>query len=170
MSYILSTQRDADCSTAFQKYEDYLKVSKERLPNSVNDVVSQTWWFDFQDHRCPHDSWIEEIRIREGSEGKRREIRWLDIHIRLLGAYHDGYLEITYKNVKNYELGCDSESHGGWRYDQFLVADGGFMHEIEWRDGTIWKIEAECFEYKWMEETSSEQNAAHNSGGRAPSD
>ncbi|MDQ8183419.1 hypothetical protein [Pelagicoccus sp. SDUM812005] len=146
MSYILSDQRDVDCAAAFDKYESYLVASKERLPATINVLLREGWWFDFRDHRCPHDSWVEELKIKEG---RKEDVRTVDIYLRLLGAYHDGHLEIAYKGVKNYELSCVGDSHGDWRYDQFLVAGDGFRHEIEWDDGTIWKIVAEDFEYVW---------------------
>jgi hypothetical protein len=31
--------------------------------------------------------------------GDRHQHRWIDIHVRLLGAYHDGHIELTYRNV-----------------------------------------------------------------------
>jgi hypothetical protein len=66
---------------------------------SLRDCVSLDWYTFPEDHRSPHDSWVEAITISEPSDGDRHEKRGLQIHIRLLGAYHDGTIEFTYKSV-----------------------------------------------------------------------
>src|SRR5690349_10494077 len=77
-------------------------------------------WYKFStDHRCPHDAWVESIAISEPSSGERHQKRGLEISIRLLGAYHDGIIEFTYKGVHNYSMQAmrDAAGHGDWLED-----------------------------------------------------
>jgi hypothetical protein len=62
-------------------------------------------------------------------------LRSTTLTIRLLGAYHDGFIEFLYPEVYAYDLGATSvgQGHGDWRYDEFRLGDGGrLVHEIEW--------------------------------------
>jgi hypothetical protein len=76
--------------------------------------------------------------------------------VRLLGAYHDGHIELRYANVLRYELNVsDAErGHRDWRYDELRMSDRGHLiHEIEWRgasDVGIWVIEASDLEFRWL--------------------
>jgi hypothetical protein len=76
----------------------------------------------------------------------------------LLGAYHDGFIELTYPRVFRYSLvACSSgRGLGDWLYDEFRVASGGHLvHEIEWagfsdQEGSRWIIEASDVEFQWL--------------------
>jgi hypothetical protein len=76
--------------------------------------------------------------------------------IRLLGAYHDGYIEFHYPTVFEYRLlaGTLGQGHGDWRYDEFrLDEQGRLIHEIEWAAyGAIgtWLIVASDVHHKWI--------------------
>lgn len=55
--------------------------------------------------------------------------------IRLLGAYHDGYIELVYPDVYSDELAGMhvGRGHRDLRYDEFRVGEQGrVIHEIEW--------------------------------------
>src|SRR5215468_8267041 len=56
-----------------------------------------------------------------GFLGKRRQQRSLSVNVRLLGAYHDGYIELRYPRVSRYALNVtDGErGHRDWRYMSF---------------------------------------------------
>ena len=136
----------------FNEYKNYLDSIKERLPKSAREFALADWRLDFTDHKCPHDSWIEYCRIFEESSGERNEIRVLHIETRLLGAYHDGFLDLSYKNVARYELKkSDSwDSHGDWLYDEVRLSDNNLvLHEIEFAGDIIWLIECEDIEFNW---------------------
>jgi len=158
MPFILSEQRDDDVAQAFADYRDYITANKNNFPPGAYELASSDWYFNFQDHKCPHDAWLENMTILEPSEGERHEVRSTDIKIRLLAAYHDGYIEFHYKGVVAYTLTATSaqEGMGDWRYDEFrLHPDGHIIHEIEWaatprRDGSTWVIEAEDVNYSWL--------------------
>ena len=155
MTYILSSERDKDDSLAFSNYEEYLTTHKDKFPKSVFNLASSEWWYDFNNHKCPHDAWLERMLILEPSKGERNEERTTEIKVMLLGAYHDGYIELSYKNAVSIKI--DSyhviQGHKNWRYDEFRYSEAGlFFHEIEWAgyEGTAnWIIEAENIEFCW---------------------
>jgi hypothetical protein len=74
-------------------YRTYLQSVRHALPESVFALASSDWYFLPSEHRCPHDAWLESIIISEPSTGERHELRSASIRIRLLGAYHDGFIE-----------------------------------------------------------------------------
>ncbi|MEM9444949.1 MAG: hypothetical protein AAGA18_06305 [Verrucomicrobiota bacterium] len=148
MSYILTKQRNANVKAAFEKYALYLKENERSFPKGAYELATSDWWFNFNNHRCPHDSWLEKFEIMEHSQGERNEIRWSNIVITLLGAYHDSLLTIEYSAVCNYRLECDS-GHGDWLFDQFLCSDDGdVIHEIEW-SRSHWIIHCKDIEFSY---------------------
>src|SRR5690242_1045659 len=79
-----------------------LGISARAVPAAA--YATAGWHYEPEDPHCPHDTWLEELRIQEPSSGKRSEIGSLEICLRLLGAYHYGYIELRYKNVHGYSL------------------------------------------------------------------
>ena len=158
MSYILSSQRDRNCDAAFRRYGKYLKKHRKKFPKSAYSFAISYWWYDFENHRCPHDASLEDIQIIERSKDDQHQVPYTDISIKLLGAYHDDIIELTYKNVKRHEIKCTKNRQGDWRYDQFTGLGNTFKHEIEWDDGTIWVIEAEELKYTWQDNKNNQEN------------
>lgn len=113
---------------------------------------SSSDWYKFpEDHRCPHDSWVEAITISEPSSGERHQNRGLEIHVRLLGAYHDGIIEFTYKGVQNYSIRGmrDVAGHGDWLEDEVDIRrHDTLLHKATLTNGSF-EIEAHEIEYKW---------------------
>jgi hypothetical protein len=103
-------------------------MSQDNLLLSLRECILSDWYAGPEDHRCPHDAWVEAVTISETASGDRHEKRELEIRMRLLGAYHDGIIEFTYKQVENYSLQAlkASGGHGDWLRD-----------EVEERDGSI---------------------------------
>ncbi len=155
MSFLLAADgRDDDAEGAFQRYQAYLDATKSRFPASAYALATSDWWFNFHDHRCPHDAWIERIELIEAREGPRKPSR-LTLCVRLLGAYHDGNIELHYPDVTAYTLSMQSGGgHRDWRYDELRVSDAGrLIHEIEWwaaGQTGHWLIEAADLEYQWI--------------------
>jgi len=157
MTFILDAQRrdPADVVSSFRRYRDYLNGVRAQFPPSAFELAVSEWYFDPSDHRCPHDSWLEEIVISEPAHGKRSEQRSLAARIRLLGAYHDGVIELQYPRVFSYTFSIQDSAggHRDWRYDQFRLSEAGHvLHEIEWcgRDSTgTWCIEASDVLFEW---------------------
>ena len=154
MAYILSAQRDQDdlqeARRLWREYEQYLKSNEARFPQGAYELATSDWYFGFKDHRAPHEAWLQEVRLEEIAEGERGEARTTALRIRLLGAYHDMWLEFFYPQVYSYTLSgpATHRGHGDWRYDEFRLSEGGhLLHEIEWAGrpsvpGGRWIIEA----------------------------
>jgi hypothetical protein len=156
MVYLLSADgRNDDVAGAYRRYRAYLDSTKAVFPASAHALATSDWYFDFADHRCPHDAWLETLEVNEPSSGDRRENRALAIKVRLLGAYHDGHIELRYPRVFNYAL---STTHGDcghrdWLYDELRISDRRtLIHEIEWSGagGGRWLIEASDLAFEWL--------------------
>lgn len=125
-------------------------------------LAQSDWYYGFSDHRAPHDAWLEWVQFEEPTSGERNQVRHLSLRLRLLGAYHDQWLEFFYPRVFAYEMSnADSNTgHGDWLYDEFrLSPTGHLLHEIEWAgkaasDGSRWLIEASDVEFSVHERNS----------------
>jgi hypothetical protein len=119
---------------------------------SLQDCNTADWYSFPEDHRSPHDAWVESITISEPFSGEHQEKRSLQIQIRLLGAYHDGIIEFTYKGVNSYSLEGmrDIAGHGDWLEDevQHKKKHDLLIHSVTLTNGTF-HIEAEDIQYKW---------------------
>lgn len=154
MPFILSAQSD-DPPAAWARYQQYLASERERFPPLAYGLATSGWYHNFSDHRCPHDAWLEEFAVTETRRGAQPGDRRLSIRMRLLGAYHDGHIEIRYPQVFAYELALSNgeRGHSDWRYDEFRVNDEGHLvHEIEWwgpGETGRWIIVASDIEFSW---------------------
>jgi len=166
MSFILAAQRETKTvEAAFEGYRDYVASCAAQFPSGALALASSGWYFDPRDHRCPHDAWLEDVVISEPAVGDRSELRTTEIRVRLLGAYHDGFIELRYSGVIRYSVSSGSvvRGIGDWLYDEFrLHANGHLVHEIEWagfsgEDGSRWFIEALDVEFKWSPKRIGEQ-------------
>lgn len=165
MSFILTAQRDVETVVAsFKRYHEYVTSHSERFPPSAFALATSNWYFDFSDHRCPHDAWLEEVIISEPATGARNQERVTEIRVRLLGAYHDGHIELRYLGVIRYSLSSSSSVRGigDWLYDEFRIhSNGHLIHEIEWagvheEDSAHWLIEASDVIFEWIPNQRSE--------------
>lgn len=153
MAYILSAQRDSSPAASkklWEQYQDYLRKNRTVFPPHAYELATSDWYFGFTDHRAPHDAWLETASFSEPATGDRHENRTLSLRIKLLGAYHDQWIEFLYPQVFSYSLANPAAAHGhfDWRYDEFRLSDDGHLvHEIEWAGprGTTahWVIEAD---------------------------
>lgn len=138
-------------------YYQYLDSIQKHLPPETLAFAKSSWHYDFSDHKSPHDSWVESLNIVEVSSGKRHEKRRIDFNLRLLGAYHDGFIELHYANVESYSINKPPRrykqleiGHGDWRIDEIRLSDQFLViHEIEFREGGNWLIECADIIYKW---------------------
>jgi hypothetical protein len=158
MSFILANEWDAGPAAAIQALEDYRRypsANQARFPVGAFALASLNWCFDANDHRSPHDGWLESVMIEERGTGARRENRACSIRVVLLGAHHDCRIELNYAKVYSYRFENFDSAKGAsdWRYDEFRLADGGrAIHEIEWATGhgrgASWLIEAADVQFK----------------------
>jgi hypothetical protein len=153
MAFYLARERDEDVAGAYVRYQEYLRQHQDRFPPGGYALATAEWYQDPNDHRSPHDGWLNRITISEPASGDRQEERITSIRVELLGAYHDGIVVFNYSRVFRYSLRDVRSIHGhqGWRYDEFRVSDDGFLlHEIEWSNGANWLIEASDVEFLWI--------------------
>jgi hypothetical protein len=158
MTYILAAQRDgspAEMIANFERYQAFLEGSRSRFPPGAHALATSDWYYNFEDHRCPHDAWLEEATIRESAVGEARAQRTVALEIRLLSAYHDGHISFRYPQVFAYRLDASNsgQGHRDWRYDEFRLSDTGHViHEIEWAGPgatSRWLIEASDVQMTW---------------------
>jgi hypothetical protein len=156
MAYYLSNERNQDIVGSYRRYQQYLQEHKCEFPPGSFALATAEWYQDQNDHRCPHDGWLESIVISEAANSKQK--RLTTIQTRLLAAYQDGYIEFFYPEVFKYTLESVSSTSGlgDWLYDEFRLAQNGhIIHEIEWA-GTQsdkmsrWIIEASDVQFRWI--------------------
>ena len=154
--FILGEQRDLDVVDAFERYRRYLRENCSVFPASAYALAMSDWYYGFDDHRAPHDAWLESLQFSEPSDGPRQEVRYVTLTVKLLGAYHDGFIEFIYPKVFRYEMQSDflGQGHGDWRYDEFRLNDSGqLVHEIEWAAygaTNVWTIVASDVLHRWL--------------------
>src|SRR5690606_28927797 len=157
MTFILAEQRHAggpaELNAAFVRYRVYLAANAAAFPPGAYELATSDWYFDFANHRSPHDAWLEEAAFTEAESDRGRVVQ---LTIRLLGAYHDGQIALEYPEVFRYAFEGSrlTPGHGDWRYDEFRLAENGHLiHEIEWAGaGTTgrWLIQASDVCYAWV--------------------
>lgn len=145
---------------AYSKYYEYLDSIKGKMPVNARNFATASWHYNPEDSRCPHDSWLESLAINEISSGERSEIRHIEIRVILLGAYHDGYIELLYRDVSKYVFEKKAKhigipplvnvGHGDWHIDEFsLTEDADVVHDIIFSTGAQWSIECKDVIYDW---------------------
>jgi hypothetical protein len=140
----------------WKSYGHYLDRIKNKLRPHTRDFALAEWHYDHNDPRCPHDAWLESVLVREIPSPDNIASRVTEIVARLLGAYHDGYIELTYHDVLSFTFDLpyrrhEHGQHGDWLVDEVRFSEHGrIIHEIEWADGGHWIIECNDIEYKWL--------------------
>jgi hypothetical protein len=153
MAYYLTKERHEDVRGAWQCYQKYLREHQQRFPPGAYALGTAGWWQDGNDHRSPHDAWLESVTFSEPASGEHFEKRITTLRVRLLAAYHDGFIELFYPRVFRYSFESSDCEHGlgDWCYDEFRLSPAGHViHEIEWTRGDRWIIEASDVEYRWI--------------------
>jgi hypothetical protein len=145
-----------EVAEAFKAYAGYLQKVKNLMPDSAYEFAAAEWHYDFNNHKCPHDSWVEYLAVKEGSTGSRSEIRHVDIEVKLLGAFHDKWLYLSYLDVISYSLSSSKRKpdigHGDWLIDEVRVSEKGLViHEVIFDSGAKWLIECGDIRYNFSE-------------------
>jgi hypothetical protein len=162
MAYVLSgdigsTGEPEVFKRKWQEYAHYLESVRESLPKSAFEFATASWRHS-DHHRSLHDSWVESLTLSEPSSGDRHENRAIEIQLRLMGSYHDGYMNISYRGVQSYSLETPSEfnlpplhvGHGDWLYDEVRLSEQKFVvHEVEFSRGSRWLIECKDIDWTW---------------------
>lgn len=141
-----------------ESYRQYLESARSSFPPNAFDFATAAWHYDFSHHQSPHDAWVESVTIHEPSSGDRQQHRNLEITAVLLGAYHDGYIQLAYDAVRSYEFRAvaDAQStssqrgHGDWLIDEIRLSNSNLViHEVLFSHGGRWLIECEDIRYVW---------------------
>ena len=157
MTFILAAERSGSPSSvgkAFDDYRAYLQQHEDRFPPGAYALATSEWYYDCENHRGPHDAWLEQCLVQE-DRGEESGVRSVTLELKLLGPYHDGHIVLRYPEVVSYDLAVDTGmgGHRDWRYDEFRISDAGHLiHEIEWagpKKTGRWLIEAIDVEYSW---------------------
>lgn len=106
-------------------YEKDVAQIAGQLPPKARAFALAPWHCDVNDHRCLHDSWIENIDVREHASGSRHEHRSVQISVRFLGAYHDRYLTLRFSSVRRYSI----ERPLKWETRQQIVGHGDVLED-----------------------------------------
>lgn len=139
-------------------YLTYLDSVRDRIPPNAKQYAFAPWRYQIHDHRCPHDSWLTELQVKDIFEPTTRE-RTLELHADFLGSYHDLTFEIVWRDVRAYSLGLANAwrgktpvGHSDWMIDELLVEDSGLLgHEIVFSDSGPWKISCADLTYTLRE-------------------
>jgi hypothetical protein len=161
MAYYLSNERNQDTVGSYRRYQQYLHEHEREFPRSAFALATAEWYQNPNDHRCPHDGWLENLIVSETIDVDKK--RLTTIQTRLLAAYHDGYIELFYPHVFMYmfESPFCTNGLGDWLCDEFrLSSNGHVIHEIEWagaRSNKIsrWIIEASDVQFHWIPQSIS---------------
>jgi hypothetical protein len=134
-------------------YLQYLAENAAAFPSGARGFATASWHFDFKHPQCPHDSWLEELSIREIGSGPRHQVRSLGMTARFLGAYHDGYFDLRYEGVSSYLLKLStvkgSRGHGDWIIDEVTMSDRNMIHhEILLSEATL-SVDCADLQYHW---------------------
>ena len=140
-------------------YLQYLSENADTFPRNARDFALAEWHYDFEHHQCPHDSWLESFAIKERATGQRHENSAVDIERLFLGAYHDAFFSLIYRDVRSYSLQLHPHelvrrAHGDWLIDEVTLTEAGLVrHEIEFERASLTVISVDL-EYRWMPQTS----------------
>ena len=175
MSYILtniypdgmpdpkSLNHDEIHQQRWKDYHQHLESKRNKMTDTLQEFAFAGWHYDFTDHKCPHDGWLENLNMVEKvvNDKDGNEARLIDISIKLLGAYHDLYIYLEYYRVKTYcfdQPRRDSvfphnrSTHSDWLLDE-LVIEGkkNYIHKIIWSSGATWYIHFEDIKVSFEE-------------------
>lgn len=154
--FILSTDgRDEDVNGQFNRYREYLEKVKPIFPPRAYTLATSEWYYS-GGHRSPHDAWLESATVQERSDRRQEGRRCVSLIVRLLAAYHDGHIELTYDDVRAYKFDVPRarDGHFDWRYDELRLSEQNLLlHEIEWSgpgETGRWLIEASDVKFRWL--------------------
>ena len=81
MSLLLGPQGDsiAEQRARYKAYRREVEAKRSGFPAAALEFALADWHYDPNDHRCPHDAWVEQLAIVEPASGERSEIREMEI-------------------------------------------------------------------------------------------
>jgi hypothetical protein len=143
----------------FDRYASYLDSIRDQLPAHVYDFASNSNHFDLTSHSSLHDAWLESLCVVEPATGSRSEVRAIEIRLRLLGPFHDRYINLVYTGVSKYGLNAPSRpgeprfthtAHGNLLTHEVRFENGALVHELLFERDAAFLIE--CSDIRHSEE------------------
>jgi hypothetical protein len=129
----------------------YYEREKAQIPLGAAEFAFAPWRYDVTDHRCPHDAWIQEVRIFDLADGSEH-LRSSEIEVVLLGPFHDLTLRFKYLGVLGYSFEAAPQlklrGHGDWLYDEIHPMNDGIEHHVEF-ERALFSISAKDLRYTW---------------------
>jgi len=158
MEYILNSEIDG---IDFDRYSAYVESIRSRLQPHIYAFASNPSYFDLHSHSSLHDAWLEKLTVRETSMGERNQLRQLEIHLCLLGPYHDRWIHLNYVGVAQYSIVTPPKyaepryrhtAHGDLLTHEIRLGQNGLLlHELLFERGSTLLIE--CADITHSEET-----------------
>ncbi len=141
-------KRDASGTWQFDPYFAYLATIRDRLPAQVYAFASTWDHYALDNPRSLHDSWLEQIEVREAASGTRSEQRRTEMTLRLLGPMHDRIQVLRYRGVTDYRVQGTSS-----RADRLV-------HELLFANGAEIVVECGHLDYDEQARPASHPGAA----------
>jgi hypothetical protein len=131
-------KRNAAGVWQFDPYFAYLASVRDRVPEHVYAFASDWAHYALDSPRSLHDSWIEELSVREHAAGPPSGGRQTEITLRFLGPMHDRIQVLRYSDVQSYRVTADETAggHGDLLVHELRLDEHGtLVHELLFASG-----------------------------------
>ena len=156
-------KRDASGTWQFDPYFAYLATIRDRLPAQVYAFASTWDHYALDNPRSLHDSWLEQIEVREAASGTRSEQRRTEMTLRLLGPMHDRIQVLRYRGVTDYRVQGTSvaRGHGDLLVHELRLSRADrLVHELLFANGAEIVVECGHLDYDEQAKPASHPGAA----------
>ncbi|MBT9513547.1 MAG: hypothetical protein IV104_14510 [Acidovorax sp.] len=135
-------------------YFVYLNANQGKFPlEAINFALDQRN-YDLTSHQSLHDAWLEWFLVSEPATGARSETRGIQIECRLLGPFHDCYIELKYIDVQEYKITAGRVTknplvgHGDLLMHEMRIERSYLIHEMVFSGGSIVEITSGRFSHQ----------------------
>jgi hypothetical protein len=123
---------------SFEEYRGYLESIRDQLPPHVYAFATDVNRYSLDSPQSLHDCWLASLSVFEERSPHRPFRPAVRIRLRLLGQRHDRYINLTYHDVRGYELvGCPNRYnpadtfHGDVATHEVRFEHATLVHEIQ---------------------------------------
>jgi hypothetical protein len=142
-----------------EPYWKYLDSVGHLWPPHIFRFAGSVENHDLESPNSLHDSWVENLFVREVSSAANRSQRIVQIDLSLLGPHHDRFIHLTYGGVKFYQLQMEAgppgtvqmrnRGHGDLLVHELRSEDDGtFSHEIVFASGSVFLFRFSEFSHR----------------------
>lgn len=135
-------------------YFTHLNASRGKMPAEALAFALDQRNYDLTSHQSLHDAWLEWFLVSEPATGARSETRCIQIECRLLGPYHDHYIELKYVDVQEYKVIAGRAmanplvGHGDLLMHEMRSERSYVTHEMIFSGGAIVEITFGSFSHR----------------------